>query len=99
MLLRPVRAADLPRLLEILDEPEVAAWWRRTEWERVDQLGAETFAIVLDEVPPGQEPQRIPAALQTADHRCAHSASHQENGQPAGRVSPRYFRTARAIAA
>lgn len=49
VLLRPVRAADLPRLLAILDEPEVAEWWRRTEWERVDQLGAETFSIVLDE--------------------------------------------------
>jgi aminoglycoside 6'-N-acetyltransferase len=46
--LRPATGADLPRLLEILDEPEVARWWRRTEWERVDQLGAETFSIVLD---------------------------------------------------
>jgi aminoglycoside 6'-N-acetyltransferase len=46
--LRPVTGADLPRVLEILDEPEVARWWRRTEWERVDQLGAETFSIVLD---------------------------------------------------
>jgi aminoglycoside 6'-N-acetyltransferase len=45
--LRPVTGADLPRVLEILDEPEVARWWRRTEWERVDQLGAETFSIVL----------------------------------------------------
>jgi aminoglycoside 6'-N-acetyltransferase len=45
--LRPVRADDLPVLHEILEEPEVAEWWRRTEWERVDELGAVTFAIEL----------------------------------------------------
>ena len=38
---------DLPALLAILDEPEVARWWRRAEWERVDELGAVTFAIEL----------------------------------------------------
>ena len=43
--LRPVREQDLPKLLAILDEPEVAEWWRRSEWERVDELGAQTFAI------------------------------------------------------
>ena len=43
--LRPVAAADLPPLLAILDEPEVARWWRRAEWERVDELGAVTFVI------------------------------------------------------
>jgi aminoglycoside 6'-N-acetyltransferase len=43
--LRPVREHDLPKLLAILDEPEVAQWWRRSEWERVDELGAQTFAI------------------------------------------------------
>jgi aminoglycoside 6'-N-acetyltransferase len=43
--LRPVREQDLPKLLAILDEPEVAEWWRRSEWERVDELGARTFAI------------------------------------------------------
>jgi aminoglycoside 6'-N-acetyltransferase len=43
--LRPVREQDLPRLLAILDEPEVAAWWRRSEWERVDEPGAQTLAI------------------------------------------------------
>jgi aminoglycoside 6'-N-acetyltransferase len=48
--LRPVRADDLPGLRGILEEPEVAAWWRRTEWERVDELGAVTFAIELDGV-------------------------------------------------
>ncbi len=46
--LRPVRTDDLPTLHEILEEPEVATWWRRTEWERVDELGAVTFAIELD---------------------------------------------------
>jgi aminoglycoside 6'-N-acetyltransferase len=46
--LRPVRADDLPVLHDILEEPEVAEWWRRTEWERVDELGAVTFAIELD---------------------------------------------------
>jgi aminoglycoside 6'-N-acetyltransferase len=46
--LRPVRADDLPYLHEILDEPEVSTWRRRTEWERVDELGAVTFAIELD---------------------------------------------------
>jgi aminoglycoside 6'-N-acetyltransferase len=47
--LRPVAAADLPPLLAILDEPEVARWWRRAEWERVDELGAVTFVIELPE--------------------------------------------------
>ena len=28
-------------MLAILDEPEVARWWRRAEWERVDELGAD----------------------------------------------------------
>ena len=46
--LRPVRPDDLPLLRGILGEPEVATWWRRTEWERVDELGAVTFAIELD---------------------------------------------------
>jgi aminoglycoside 6'-N-acetyltransferase len=46
--LRTVEPADLPALLAILEEPEVARWWRRAEWERVDELGAVTFAIVVD---------------------------------------------------
>ncbi len=45
--LRPVQPADLPALLTILDEPEVARWWRRAEWERVDELDAVTFTILL----------------------------------------------------
>ena len=48
MTLRPVESEDIDRLLTVLDEPEVARWWRRSEWERVDELGATTFAIVLD---------------------------------------------------
>ncbi len=46
--LRPAARADAPALLAILDEPEVAAWWRRAEWERLDESGAVTFVIVLD---------------------------------------------------
>ncbi len=46
--LRPVQAEDLPALLAILDEPEVARWWRRSEWERVDERDAVTFAILAD---------------------------------------------------
>ncbi len=46
--LRPVEPADLPALLAILEEPEVARWWRRDEWERVDELGSFTFAVVVD---------------------------------------------------
>ena len=48
IVLRPVRADDLPVLHDILEEPEVAEWWRRSEWERVDAIGAVTFAIELD---------------------------------------------------
>ena len=44
--LRPVADDDLPALLAILEEPEVARWWRRDEWERVDEDDAVTFAIV-----------------------------------------------------
>jgi aminoglycoside 6'-N-acetyltransferase len=46
--LRPVADDDAPLLLEILDEPHVARWWRRSEWERVDERDAVTFAIALD---------------------------------------------------
>jgi len=51
--LRPVREQDLPELLAILDEPAVAEWWRRSEWERIDELGAETFAIEFGSVVAG----------------------------------------------
>ena len=46
--LRPAVDADAPTLLAILDEPEVAEWWRRAEWERLDERDAVTFTIVLD---------------------------------------------------
>jgi aminoglycoside 6'-N-acetyltransferase len=46
--LRPVTEDDLPALLAILEEPEVARWWRRDEWERVDEDDAVTFAVVAD---------------------------------------------------
>ena len=46
--LRPATDADAPALLAILGQPDVAEWWRRDEWERLDESGAVTFAIVLD---------------------------------------------------
>ena len=51
-------ATDLAALHAILEEPEVARWWRRAEWERVDEKDAVTFAIVL----PGARPDD-PAAV------------------------------------
>jgi aminoglycoside 6'-N-acetyltransferase len=45
--LRPADEADASRLMAILDEPEVALWWRRSEWERVDEQDAVTFVIVV----------------------------------------------------
>jgi aminoglycoside 6'-N-acetyltransferase len=45
--LRPVTQADLSALLAILAEPAVARWWRRAEWERVDEGDAVTLAIEL----------------------------------------------------
>lgn len=44
--LRPVTDADRPRLLAILDEPDVARWWRRDEWERL--VGPETVTLVIE---------------------------------------------------
>jgi aminoglycoside 6'-N-acetyltransferase len=51
--LRPVAAADLPALRAILEEPEVARWWRRAEWERVDEQDAVTFSIFLPDAADG----------------------------------------------
>ncbi len=48
MELRPAVASDAPALLAILEQPAVSAWWRRDEWERLNETGAITFAIVLD---------------------------------------------------
>jgi aminoglycoside 6'-N-acetyltransferase len=47
--LRPVSRADIPSLLAILDEPEVARWWRRDEWERIDDEKVATFTVVVDD--------------------------------------------------
>jgi len=47
--LRPATSHDIPALLAILDEPEVARWWRRAEWERVDDDDVVTFAVVVDD--------------------------------------------------
>ena len=44
--LRRTVAADVPVLLRILHEPEVAAWWRRDEWERLDETDAVTFTVL-----------------------------------------------------
>jgi aminoglycoside 6'-N-acetyltransferase len=46
--LRPVADADIPALVAILEEPAVAEWWRRAEWERVDDPSAHSFAVELD---------------------------------------------------
>ena len=46
--LRPVSPDDLPALLAMLDEPEVARWWRRAEWERVDEEDALTLVIEVN---------------------------------------------------
>jgi aminoglycoside 6'-N-acetyltransferase len=73
--LRPVRGDDLPALLAILDEPEVAAWWRRSEWERVDELGAVTFAIELAE--PGE-----PAAGGDPERRVVGCIQYTEQTDP-----------------
>ncbi len=63
MTLRPVIEADLPALLAILEEPEVARWWRRAEWERVDEKDAVTLAIVLagDAAEPGEGTEQVVA--------------------------------------
>jgi aminoglycoside 6'-N-acetyltransferase len=51
--LRPTRAADVERLLAILSEPEVRAWWGEHDAERVradlvDPEDAVAFAIEVD---------------------------------------------------
>lgn len=48
VMLRPTVAADAPTLLAILDQPDVAQWWRRAEWERLDEGDTVNFTIVLD---------------------------------------------------
>jgi aminoglycoside 6'-N-acetyltransferase len=46
--LRPTVDADAPLLLAILAQPDVAEWWRRDEWARLDEGGAVSFSIVSD---------------------------------------------------
>jgi aminoglycoside 6'-N-acetyltransferase len=46
--LRRTVDADVPALLRILQEPKVAAWWRRGEWERLDETDAVTFSVLLE---------------------------------------------------
>lgn len=43
--LRRARPDDAPALLAILGEPEVAEWWRRDEWERLDECDTVTFVV------------------------------------------------------
>jgi aminoglycoside 6'-N-acetyltransferase len=47
VVVRPLTGADVPALLGILEEPEVAEWWRRAERERLDERDAVTFAVTL----------------------------------------------------
>lgn len=64
--LRPVVPTDLPTLLAILEEPEVARWWRRAEWERVDEQDARTLVIVLPGVAP-DEAGRVSGCIQYSE--------------------------------
>jgi len=61
-----VASADLAVLHAILEEPEVARWWRRAEWERVDEKDAVTFAIVLPGSRPG-DPGAVAGCIQYAE--------------------------------
>jgi aminoglycoside 6'-N-acetyltransferase len=50
VLLRPLREADVPALVEVLAHPEVARWWGAYDAERVrrdllDDAGSESFAV------------------------------------------------------
>lgn len=46
--LRPVTDADRPRLLGILEEPDVARWWRRDEWARLVTSDTSSFAVEVE---------------------------------------------------
>lgn len=58
--LRPLREVDRVALEAILDEPAVARWWRRGEWERVVVPGAITYAI--------EEARRLLGMIQFEEH-------------------------------
>jgi aminoglycoside 6'-N-acetyltransferase len=47
--LRRTIEADVPELLRILQEPQVAEWWRRDEWERLDEADAVTFSVLWED--------------------------------------------------
>ena len=64
--LRPVASTDLPALVAILEEPAVARWWRRAEWERVDEKDAVTLVIeVMVAGAGGATDGAVPAAAGT----------------------------------
>lgn len=48
MTLRPLEAADVPRLVEIAAEPEVARWWREvTEEDLLAKIGPEADVLAF----------------------------------------------------
>ena len=48
VLLRPVRRDDLPRIAEILDEPEVARWWGHFDVDELLGPEAEAEGLVIE---------------------------------------------------
>ena len=48
VVLRPVVDTDIPALEAILREPEVARWWMRDTWDRVDEESSVVFSILAD---------------------------------------------------
>ncbi len=78
--LRPVTADDLPALVAILEEPEVARWWRRAEWERVDEQDAITLVIELKAA--GAIAGAGGAAVATGGHPIAGCIQYTEETDP-----------------
>ena len=78
--LRPVASSDLPALLAILEEPEVARWWRRAEWERVDEHDAVTLVIELKTA--GAIAGAGGAAVTTGVHAVAGCIQYTEETDP-----------------
>ncbi len=66
VVLRPILDADRPRIEEILDEPEVARWWLRDEWERVMEVGSYTFAVELPDEAAGRS-SRVVGMIQYSE--------------------------------
>jgi aminoglycoside 6'-N-acetyltransferase len=65
--LRPVTRGDVTALLAILDEPDVARWWRRDEWQRVDEEDAVTFVIEVPDVAAGSGGGTVAGCIQYSD--------------------------------